>query len=295
MNNIKSVFSIKDLENLSGIKAHTIRIWEKRYNILKPMRTDTNIRYYDSYNLQKLLNVVLLHRHGYKISKIGTYPDEKIPQLLREIISDKSAKHHAITSFKIAMLNFDQSLFLQTYDKLLSQKSFREIFKEVFLPLLDEIGFLWQTGTITPAHEHFISYLVRQKIYIQTENLQVAPPENTDRVYVLFLPQYELHELGLLYVNYEIALAGMKSIYLGESVPISGLRDVKHLFKNVTYVTYLTVEPQADEVDQYVSDFFKEIMDDDSQFWILGQRGKLVTPRTGVKLFQSIDALVDHL
>ena len=113
MNNIKSVFSIKDLENLSGIKAHTIRIWEKRYNILQPMRTETNIRLYDAQNLQKLLNVVLLHNHGYKISKIAQYSNEEIPLIARAIISDKSVRHHAISELKMEMMNLDQSKFLK--------------------------------------------------------------------------------------------------------------------------------------------------------------------------------------
>ena len=158
MNNIKNTFSIKDLENLSGIKAHTIRIWEKRYNILSPMRTDTNIRHYDLQSLQKLLNICLLNDYGYKISKIAQFPQEKIPKMVQEIVSEKSAKSHAINSFKMAMVNFDQALFLKTYDELLSEKSFKEIFYEVFIPLITEIGLLWQSETISPSHEHFISY-----------------------------------------------------------------------------------------------------------------------------------------
>ena len=164
MNNVKNVFSIKDLENLSGIKAHTIRIWEKRYNILEPMRTDTNIRLYDLKNLQKLLNIVLLHDYGYKISRIAKYKEDEIPEIVNTIISKKSAKSHAIANFKMAMINFDQTLFFNTYDKLLSEKSFREVFFEVFIPLMNEIGLLWQTDTVTPAHEHFITYLIKQKL-----------------------------------------------------------------------------------------------------------------------------------
>ena len=137
MNNIKTIFSIRDLENLSGIKAHTIRIWEKRYNVLEPMRTDSNIRYYDIDNLQKLLNITLLHNHGYKISKISKLSDEGIPVLVREIISQKSARHHAINAFKMAMINFDQQLFANTYSSLLGEKSFRDIFYQVFIPLLE--------------------------------------------------------------------------------------------------------------------------------------------------------------
>lgn len=294
--NIKSVFSIKDLENLSGIKAHTIRIWEKRYNILRPMRTDTNIRYYDAENLQKLLNVVLLHKHGYKISKIGSYPEEKIPQMVSQIVSQKSAKHHAINSFKMAMMNFDQTLFFKTYNELLARKSFREVFYEVFMPLLDEIGLLWQTQTITPAHEHFISYLIRQKIYINTEEVQLSEPTKTDRVFVLFLPQNELHELGLLYLNYEIIAQGYKSIYLGESVPLESLRDVKRIFSNVTYITYFTIEPHAGGVNSYLDEFYEAIMQESSQLWVMGKRAEAIAgSRPGLTTFTSLSALTNEL
>ena len=206
MNNIKSVFSIKDLENLSGIKAHTIRIWEKRYDILQPMRTDTNIRLYDLASLQKLLNITLLHDYGYKISKIATYPQDKIPSLVREIISNKTAKSHAISEFKMAMMNFDQELFFNTYNWLIAEKSFKEVFHQVFIPLMNELGLLWQSDTITPAHEHFISYLIKQKLLINTEKLQILKQTKLDKVFVLSLPMNEIHELGLMYLNYEILI-----------------------------------------------------------------------------------------
>lgn len=193
--NVKTVFSIKDLENLSGIKAHTIRIWEKRYDILRPMRSDTNIRNYDLENLQKLLNVVLLNSYGYKISRIAEHSSEKIELLVREIISEKSVKNHAINAFKMAMINFDQALFFNTYNSLLSEKSFRDVFYEVVIPLMNEIGLLWQAGTITPAQEHFISFLIKQKLLLNTEKLQILEPTRTDKVFVLYLPENEIHEL----------------------------------------------------------------------------------------------------
>ncbi len=298
MNNIKNIFSIKDLENLSGIKAHTIRIWEKRYNILEPMRTDTNIRYYDLASLQKLLNITLLHNHGYKISKISQYPEESIPNLVNEIISAKSVKNHAINAFKMAMMNFDQSLFIKTYNNLLAQKSFREIFYEVFIPLIKEIGFLWQTDTITPAHEHFISYLIKQKILTNTEKNQLIEPLKTDKIFVLYLPYNEIHELGLMYLNYEITYHGYKSIYLGESVPMENLKDIKKYFDSIIYISYLTVEPNKDEINNYIKQLSTEILDKNSELWLLGRMIEhidttLITPST--KLYQSIEELVANI
>ena len=298
MNNIKNTFSIKDLENLSGIKAHTIRIWEKRYNVLEPMRTDTNIRFYDLSCLQKLLNITLLHGYGYKISKISKMPEEKIPSLVQEIISQKSAKSHAISAFKMAMMNFDQTLFSITYNELLSEKSFNEIFYDVFIPLMNEIGFLWQTDTITAAHEHFLTYLIKQKLLINTEKLQLIAPTKTDKIFVLYLPMNEIHELGLMYLNYEIIAKGYKTIYLGESVPTENLKSLKNYFDDIVYVCYTTVEPTGPEINQYVASVESDVLDETSSLYILGKTTEQLDLRkisSKVTVFNSIANLVDSL
>lgn len=272
MNSIKNIFSIKDLENISGIKAHTIRIWEKRYNILEPIRTDSNIRLYDAENLQKLLNITLLHSHGYKISKISQFPPEKIPSLVKEIISEKSTKIHALSAFKMAMMNFDQTLFFNTYDSLLSEKSFREIFSEVFIPLMNEIGLLWQTGTITPAHEHFISYLIKQKLLGNIEKKQHLNPHKTDKVFVLYLPENETNEFALMYLHYEILFHGYKTIYLGKSVALENLKDMTRFFNDIVFVAYCTVSPSDELINKYVAEMHNTILQNtNSEFWVLGK------------------------
>ena len=298
MNNIKNVFSIKDLENLSGIKAHTIRIWEKRYDILQPMRTDTNIRLYDLASLQKLLNIILLHDYGYKISKIATYPQDKIPSLVREIISNKTAKSHALSELKMAMMNFDQELFFNTYNWLIAEKSFKEIFHQVFIPLMNELGLLWQSDTITPAHEHFISYLIKQKLLVNTEKLQVLKPSKIDKVFVLSLPMNEIHELGLMYLNYEILLEGYRTIFLGESMPIDNLKDLKKNFDSIVYVSYLTVQPERDILDSYVQKMCEELIDDTTELWFIGRQTEYIN-REGlsdkITIFSSINELVNQI
>lgn len=298
MNNIKSTFSIKDLENLSGIKAHTIRIWEKRYNVLEPMRTDTNIRLYDLASLQKLLNITLLHDFGYKISKISKYPPETIPALVREIVTNKTAKSHAISEFKIAMMNFDQELFFNTYDWLTKEKSFQEIFYDVFLPLMNEMGMLWQTDTITPSHEHFITFLIKQKLLIQTEQLQIRKPTKTDKVFVLSLPMNEIHELGLMYLNYEILAKGYKTIYLGESVPIDSLKYLKNHFESIVFVSYLTVQPDKDNVNEYITEMKQVLESDTTSLWFIGRMVAHIDPAIvdeKMQVFQSIEALVSSI
>ena len=166
MNSIKSKFSIKDLENLSGIKAHTIRIWEKRYGLFNPNRTDTNIRYYSVESLQKILNIAYLNNNGYKISKIAKLDEATISTKVSELAQEANSNNHYVDLFKLSMLNFDQSLFTKIYREIASKHPFEYLFYHIIVPFLDEIGLLWQTNTITPAHEHFIVELVKQKILL---------------------------------------------------------------------------------------------------------------------------------
>jgi DNA-binding transcriptional MerR regulator len=172
MSRIKSNFSIKDLENISGIKAHTIRIWEKRYKLLSPDRTDTNIRRYSLPSLQKLLNITLLYNHGFKISKIASLDHEEIPTMVREIALKSNSEQVSINALKLSMVNFDTVLFDATYEEILLQNDFDFVFINIFMPLMNELGILWQTNAISPSHEHFITNLIKQKIHIQTESLQ---------------------------------------------------------------------------------------------------------------------------
>ena len=299
MNNIKNNFSIKDLENLSGIKAHTIRIWEKRYNLLQPDRTETNIRYYSLENLQKLLNVTFLYNNGYKISKISKIGENNISNVVRDLVSESSIKGHAVNAFKMAMLNFDQTLFFNTYNNLLKEKTFREIFYDVFIPLLNEMGLLWQTDTITPSHEHFISALIKQKILVNTEKLQVAVPDKKDKTFVLYLPDNEIHELGLMYLNYEILLHGYQAIFLGQSIPTHNLEDLLPLYDNIVFVSYFTIRPTKDGLLDYFKNFEKTLIKSDkTKFWVLGkmlEHVEGVELPSGITAYHSIDEFVKKL
>ena len=294
MNNVKKSFSIRDLENLSGIKAHTIRIWEKRYELLSPERTSTNIRTYSLASLQKLLNITLLYKNGYKISKIAKIPEIDIPVVVREIVAKNSTKNHAINAFKLSMINFDPSLFQNTYNNLLSEKSFRDIFWEYFIPLLSELGLLWQTDTISPAHEHFISNLIKQKIYTSTEKLQLMEPTQHDKIFVLFLPENEIHEIGLLFINYEILLRGYKTIYLGQTMPLESLVDLQAYYNNIHYLSYFTVVPNKDRLGKYIDDFTKIISQKNSNLWILGRQIHHINKEKlppHIRTFESVEQL----
>lgn len=299
MNNVKSNFSIKDLENLSGIKAHTIRIWEKRYNLFQPNRTDTNIRCYDIENLQKLLNVTFLYNNGYKISKISQLGEDKIPGVVRNLISGQSNNGHVLNSFKMSMMNFDQALFFKTYNALLKEKSFRDIFYEDFIPFLNEVGLLWQTDTITPSHEHFICALIKQKILVNTEKLQFNIPTNTSKTFVLYLPDNEIHELGLMFLNYEILSKGYQAIFLGQSIPIFSLKDLLPLYDNIVFVSYFTVRPEKENIMTYLHDFHEMLLKNSaSKLWITGKMIQEINnrdlPKTIVP-FAQIDEMVQEL
>ncbi|MDA0277558.1 MAG: MerR family transcriptional regulator [Bacteroidetes bacterium] len=298
MSLVKKTFSIKDLENLSGIKAHTIRIWEKRYNLLSPERTQTNIRLYSLLSLQKLLNITLLYENGLKISKIAQLKNEEIPLKVREIIDVKSIKNNMMNAFKLSMINFDQSLFYNTYNKLVVDLSFREIFKEYFIPLLQELGYLWQSNTISTTHEHFITNLVKQKVYTNTEKVHRSEYVN-NKSFVLFLPENEIHELGILYLNYELNLRGYKSIFLGQSVPIENLEPLIASNEFVEFIAYVTVEPSKEKIDKYLQKFKKKILDKkDCRLSLLGFQTQFVDLNTkpeNVSVYRGFEDLIEAL
>lgn len=295
-NKIKTSFSIKDLENLSGIKAHTIRIWEKRYGMLAPERSDTNIRRYDSTNLKRLLNISYLNNQGLKISKIAELSDSEMNIRVNDFISNKDPKGHAHNMFKLAMLQFDEPLFNATYNELLATTTFRDVFTSVFLELLDEIGLLWQTETITPAHEHFVSNLIKQKLLLNIERSRSLIVPN-DKTYILYLPEDEVHELGLLYVYYELKLRGLQTIYLGQSVPQESLKDIQKLFSNLEFISSFTIAPEADNVESYLKSFHKELLFEKKQkLHILGrQAADLVNQPDEIKIYKRLTDFIDSI
>lgn len=299
MNNIKNRFSIKDLENLTGIKAHTIRIWEKRYNLLEPKRTDTNIRYYDLAGFQKLLNISFLNNNGYKISKIATLKESEIPTLVKDISTKNDTDNHAINELKLAMLNFDQALFYETYQSLLEEKSFKDIFFDVFIPMLTSIGILWQTDTITPAHEHFISSLIRQKIIGNTDKVQSKQVNKSKKTFVLFLPFNEIHDLGLLFINHQIISKGYHSIFLGHSVPVNNLTHVLNYYDDVNFISYFTIKPDTENVNAYLKDFESTILkNSNSKLWLLGRKLNEIDVNDlpkGIKAFKNIKSLIEEI
>jgi DNA-binding transcriptional MerR regulator len=218
-------YTIRDLERLSGIKAHTIRIWEKRFGLIEPERTSTNIRTYCDAELKKLLNISILNKNGCKISKIARLSAEEILNNINKLTENPCDTESQIDNLAIAMIDLDEIKFEKILSKSIIRYGFEDTMVKVMIPFLIRIGIMWQTGTINTAHEHFISNLVRQKMFIAIDSLiSVNPP--SPKTFLLFLPEGELHELGLLFANYLIRKRGHKVIYLGQNVPIVDLAEI---------------------------------------------------------------------
>ena len=200
------------------------------------------------------MNVTLLSNHDIKISKIPSLTDDEIKSQCRSIISEKAVKNLFINNLKLSILNFDHPLFESSYQKLLRVIDFKEVYISYFLPFFDEIGLLWHTDTINPAHEHFITALIKQKILVNIEKVQGFPPTRHDNHFILFLPENEIHTLGLTDTNYEIIRRGYASIYLGQSVPINCLKLFLSYNDKITFITYFTVEPSTDKIPEYINE-----------------------------------------
>lgn len=244
-------YSIKDLEQLSGIKAHTIRIWEKRHKLISPQRTATNIRYYSDEDLKKIINVSLLNNHGVKISKIADMSAEEISSKILEMSDSKSGATIYIDQLIVAMVDLEEEKFEKILTELIERLGFERSITEVVYPFLEKIGVLWQTGTITPAHEHFISNLIRQKLIVTIATLPIPPKKS--RKAILFLPEGELHELGLLFFHYISRKKGYRTFYLGQSVPHGDLKAVYNLHKPEIMITSLISSPAPSKFEKYMN------------------------------------------
>lgn len=244
-------YSIKELEKLSGIKAHTIRIWEKRHQIINPERTKTNIRFYSDDDLKKIINVSVLNNNGVKISKIVKLGLAEINQQVAELSESKNDIDIYIEQMIVAMIDMEEEIFEKLLGSLTLKFGFEKTMLEIVYPFMEKIGVLWLTDNITPAQEHFISHLIRQKVIVAIDALPLAP--KTDRKAVLFLPENELHELGLLFYHYIVKKAGFRTYYLGQTVPHKSLKSACAEHKPDLIITALTVGPRSTELSKYLN------------------------------------------
>jgi DNA-binding transcriptional MerR regulator len=213
-------FPISQLAQFSGIKPHTIRMWEQRYNALRPNRSEGNTRYYSNSQLRRLLNMVSLTDYGYKISELSAMSDKKLFSLVKGMKEDTSSDSvsYFVSQLIAAGMSYDESHFDKIFSHCLLRYGWRDAYLKIIYPTLARIGIMWESNTLPPAQEHFISNLFRRKLFTAIDSL--PPAKNDSDTWVLFLPEDEFHEIGLLFAHYLISLSGQKVIYLGSNIPL---------------------------------------------------------------------------
>lgn len=261
-------YSIKDLEQISGIKAHTIRIWEQRYELLTPERTDTNIRKYGDSELVRLLNVSLLQKAGHKISKIAKLNEEELKAAVRKISYSELKTEASIQELVIAMTDFDEGRIQAVIDNNIASLGVDETMQQIIYPFLIRIGVLWLTGYVNPAQEHFVSCLIRQKIIANTDKLPLASVDKTK--VVLFLPENETHELALLYTNFLLKNREFQTIYLGQSVPFDALVETYKSESPEVIICSITIQQPSVHLQGYIYMLGKNLKD--SKVFISGRQ-----------------------
>lgn len=243
-------YSIRELEKLSGIKAHTIRIWEKRYSIVEPRRTHSNIRFYSDEDLKRIINVSLLTMNGYRISTVADMSESELNNKVSELSETNGNAQIHIDALISSMLDLDEESFDEKLSALEMKFGFETAVTEIIYPFLEKIGILWQTGNITPAHEHFMSNLIRQRVIVSIAALPL-PSKNTLRA-ILFLPENELHEIGLLFYHFLTKKHGIRTYYLGQSVPHNDLKKVYDVHKPHYLITSITSPPHPYSLNEYL-------------------------------------------
>jgi MerR family transcriptional regulator, light-induced transcriptional regulator len=246
-----NAFTIKDLENLSGIKAHTIRIWEQRYSFLKPQRTGTNIRYYTSDELKTLLNIALLNKYGYKISHIDNMQPEDIMQKILDLSQAEARQERVSNELIKHMVDLNMDAFEEVLDEFIFSKGIDKTINQLVFPFLEKIGILWQTSHINVAQEHLVTNVIRQKILVGIEGVSTRVSSNS--TVLLFLPENEFHELGLLYIYFLLKTQGVKVLYLGANVPIKDLAYIVQIKKPTFIQTHLTSVARNFNFDKFLT------------------------------------------
>ncbi|MGA1380385.1 MAG: MerR family transcriptional regulator [Schleiferiaceae bacterium] len=249
---MESSYSIKDLEHLTGIKAHTLRIWEQRYEIVVPSRTDTNIRTYSDDDLKTLLNVAVLIQKGWRISKIADLSRKQLNQKVLEEALEHGSQTAQVTRMIQACIDLDELTFSQILDASIREVGEEETFTHLVGGFIHQIGYMWQTDAIGVAHEHFASNLIKQKMYAALDRLADQRMSSSKPAILCYLPQDELHELGLLYVHYLLKARGHAVVFLGQSLP---LEHIAPLFKQNNHfkliVSVWTTQPAREAVEHY--------------------------------------------
>lgn len=287
--NVMNRFSIKDIENLTGIKAHTLRIWEQRHGIIIPKRTETNIRYYDGDDLKQALRVALLNKHGYKISRIQKMSADEITDILSDTSDTDFQFEHLITKLLEATVDMDTDKFEYLLDKYINKYGIEAAVEQLIFNFMQKLGLLWMTSRIFPAQEHLVSNIIHRKILLAIEHLPMQP--SYKKKYLLFLPEGELHEIGLMYLQYLLLKNGNRVIYLGANTPIDQVELVYQALKPDHLYTHLTSVSKDFDIYKYISKI-SEIQDKGILYvsGVMQQRNTMYDIPENVVLINSLEA-----
>jgi DNA-binding transcriptional MerR regulator len=289
-----SNYSIKDLEHLSGIKAHTLRIWEQRYNFIEPKRTDTNIRYYSDGDLKLILNISTLKENGYKISKIANMSESEMNTEVIKIAETNLRFPDQINALTLSMIDMDEDRFEKILSNNIIKYGFEKTMINIIYPFLSKIGMLWQTGSILPAQEHFISNLIRQKMTVAIDGQYVTEAESKGK-WLLYLPEGELHELSLMFATFLLRSRKYKVLYLGQNLPKEDLYAVKEIQNPDFVLTICTAAPRKSEIQEYideVSDLFNSSTIFVGGYQVIGQD---IKRKKNVEFLMKMEDLIDFL
>ncbi|NLZ96060.1 MAG: MerR family transcriptional regulator [Bacteroidales bacterium] len=251
-----AIYTIKDIEKMSGIKAHTIRVWERRYGIVIPKRTDTNIRYYTDEDLRELLNISILNKNGMKISKIAELDKDEIAEKVEKLLDSSHEYSHIIDAMLLSMVKIDEYALSNAIDNAWEQYGFEKLIEDIVFPLLERIGLLWQTNAIYPVQERFVSNILRHKFIIAIDK-EIPTKQNNNKKLIFFLPEGELHEFGLLFYSYIARKEGFEVIYLGASIPLQDLEKVQRVTQAKAFISAHVTAIDKQELEN-MFDYFKD-------------------------------------
>ncbi len=291
-----SFYSIKDLEKLTGIKAHTIRAWEKRYAIVKPKRTATNIRYYTDEDLKLLLNIALLYNNGYKISKLSSLSNKAIQQQALSLTKDNYHPNVQIEGLINATVDMDNIQIDRLLSRNIIQYGLETTMINIVFPFLQRIGILWQTGAISPVQEHMFSHILRQKIIVAIDGLKLI---NADHIntYLLFLPEWEQHEISLLFTSYILQSRNKKVVFLGANTPLEDLSIAYNIHNPYYLFTVFSNGIAKKDLENYIQTINEQF--NDSQLIISGKQitniNKPLNIPSSIQIVHSIQELIDNL
>ena len=250
-------FTIKDLENLSGIKAHTLRIWEQRYSFLKPSRTFTNIRYYSNEELKKILNIALLNKYGFKISHIDKMTEEERNEKILSLNQQEAQQERIVNDLVQYMVDLDTHAFEKTISNYIQTQGIERTITQIIFRYMEKIGILWLNNHINPAQEHLVTNIIRQKLMVGIDSID--SPISINKTILLFLPETEYHELGLLFVYYLLKKRGIKVIYLGCNVPLTDVGYVVNVKKPDYLYCHITRPGQSFNFEKFLANISKKL------------------------------------